>query len=245
MGSGEVSIVVKEFDRFAKSYSKYSIIQKAVAKELISLVDYPYERVVDIGSGSGTLYKELIKRFTPKEFIAIDSSSNMLSLHPKGKNIKLINADFNSKDFETVLSSLEFDAIFSSSALQWADSLDFTLKVISQNSKEAFFAIFTSNTFKTLHKEAKISSPIYSKETLKDSIKRYFTPKKLYAKEYRLYFKNRDEIFEYIKRSGVSGGKKRVSIKELKRLKREYPKSYLEFEVMFVVARSKNSFSKL
>jgi malonyl-CoA O-methyltransferase len=242
---GEVSIVIKEFDRFAKNYSKYNIIQQEVAKELVSLVDISFKSAIDIGAGTGTLYKELIKKFSPKKFIAIDSSSNMLNLHPKKENIKLIKADFNSKEFEKILSSLEFDIAFSSSALQWAVSLDFTFRAISKNSREIFFAIFTSNTFKTLHKEAKTTSPIHSKENLKKSIEKFFNPRKLYIKEYQLFFQNKEEIFEYIKKSGVSGGQKRISIKELRRLKKEYPKNYLEFEVMFVVASSKNSFSKL
>jgi malonyl-CoA O-methyltransferase len=43
-------------------------------------------------------------------------------------------------------------------------------------------------------------------------------------------------MFRYIKKSGVSGGKKRLGYKEMKALMKHYPLDYLEFEVLFVEA---------
>ena len=41
-------------------------------------------------------------------------------------------------------------------------------------------------------------------------------------------------MFKYIKGSGVSGSRKVLDYKQSKRLFREYPLDYLEFEVVFI-----------
>lgn len=43
-------------------------------------------------------------------------------------------------------------------------------------------------------------------------------------------------MFDYIKKSGVSGGEKRLTISQTKKLIKEYHLDYLEFEVLFVIA---------
>jgi len=47
-------------------------------------------------------------------------------------------------------------------------------------------------------------------------------------------------MLRYIKQSGVSGGKKQLSYKEIKRVIKDYPLDYLEFEVLFVKAIPKD-----
>jgi len=39
-------------------------------------------------------------------------------------------------------------------------------------------------------------------------------------------------MFKYIKKSGVSGGEKKLSYKEIKKLINNYPLNYLEFEIL-------------
>jgi malonyl-CoA O-methyltransferase len=46
-------------------------------------------------------------------------------------------------------------------------------------------------------------------------------------------------MLRYIKRSGVSGGKRQLSIKDIKRVVDRYPLNYLEFEVIFIEAKLK------
>jgi len=89
-----------------------------------------------------------------------------------------------------------------------------------------------------------IESPIYSEKELKNILNRYLTIQKIWLKRYKLEFETRRQIFDYIKKSGVSGGKRLLSFSQVKKLLHNYPKNYLEFEVLFVVANSKNLFSK-
>jgi len=170
-------------------------------------------------------------------FIALDSSEKMLEIHPSGPKIEKICADFNKPETFETFSLEEPSLVISSSALQWSSDLDFTLSEISKKSDHAYFTLFTSNTFKTLHQTAGITSPIYSQSLLKSTIERYYDAA-FELKEYRLYFENVRTMFNYIKKSGVSGGEKQLSYKQTKYLMKNYPLDYLEFEVLFVKGRT-------
>ena len=52
--------------------------------------------------------------------------------------------------------------------------------------------------------------------------------------QYKLNFTSVHEMLRYIKRSGVSGGVKQLSYKQIKNLIANYPLDYLEFEVVFI-----------
>jgi len=228
--------IVREFSRFAHEYSDHSLVQSQVAQELSSsLPSHKIGSIIDIGSGNGQLYKHLEKQgIEYDKFIALDASRSMLELHPSGKNIQKICADFNHiPDLQQLSKS---DILISSSALQWSSNLDATIKQLSTMADRFYLAIFTSNTFAQIHDFANIKSPIYDSNYLKNTITRYLDLE-IYLKQYKIDFPNKKEMFSYIKKSGISGGKKRLSHKESKRLLRDYPHNFLEFEVLFAVSK--------
>ena len=230
---------MKEFSRFAYAYNRYNSIQKQVAQTLAKRVaPRAYDTIIDIGCGSGALYHQLQKEHVSmKSFIALDSSEEMLKIHPESAKIIKYCKNFDADDaFEAIPSSLD-TLVLSSSALQWSQDLDKLFYKLSQLGQSAYFAIFTANTFKTLHETAKIKSPIYTVETLQNTIVKYYETN-FELKQYRLYFDTKKEMFTYIKKSGVSGGKRQLSYLQIKRLMENYPLDYLEFEVLFVSATS-------
>ncbi len=113
--------------------------------------------------------------------------------------------------------------------------MDLTFSRLSNKASKGYFAIFTSSTFKTLHKVAEIKSPIYSETELKETISRYYNAT-FETRNYSLHFDSVRDMFRYIKKSGVSGGEKKLSYKQMKYLMKVYPLDYLEFEVLFVKA---------
>jgi len=139
--------VAQEFSRFANDYSQYNIIQREVAKKLLSLLpNKKYKTILDIGCGSGEIYRNLIANDIDfEEFTGVDISKEMLSLHPRAEHITLVEDDFNGKDRFRSLMSNRYDLVLSSSAIQWSSDLDATLESISLLSLEFYFAIFTSN----------------------------------------------------------------------------------------------------
>jgi malonyl-CoA O-methyltransferase len=225
--------VVQEFSRFANQYDSYNSVQSQVATKLVSMIEQKkYNSVIDIGCGSGLIYKNMINSISFREFIALDFSMEMLDIHPYTKNIKKIHFDFNKQENFKQLG--RYDIVVSSSALQWSRDLDTTLQGISNLSTKCYLSIFTSNTFSTLHKVANIKSPIYSEEYIKNSIKKYFDCS-FETIKYHITFSSVHQMFQYIKRSGVSGGDRQLSYSKTKELIKNYPLNYLEFEVLFIV----------
>ena len=235
-----MSKVVDEFSRFANQYEQYNIIQSKVVNNLVSFISkIDYKNIVDLGCGSGAVYKNLKQQnIIYDKFIALDSSEEMLSLHGEDTKVEKICVDFNKVDTYRELNMKKEDTIFiSSSALQWSEDLDMVFSNIASNSHKAYLAIFTSGTFATLHATANIDSPIYSKNELIETIDKYFNAE-YKVESYRLQFESVLDMFRYIKKSGVSGGMKQLSYKQVKRLMNDYPLNYLEFEVLFVEASS-------
>jgi len=209
---------IKYFDKFAYTYGKYNVIQKKIIKKYIS---FTKSRVVDLGCGSEGLCK--YKNFD--FYLGIDLSENMLKLNP----CNTLKLNFNTKKCFEVIKKYDFEQIVSFSALQWSKNLQFVFEEIKNLNKEYLLAIFTSNTFKTLHQFLEIKSPIYSKEEIIKSAK--ILKPTIEVLHYEMKFKKPQQIFEYIKFSGVSGGVK-APIFKIKQFIKKFPLNYLEFEVV-------------
>jgi len=235
-----MSNVIEEFSRFAHQYNKHNMIQAEVAKTLVSKLPLQtYSTILDLGCGSGEVFKNLEKQHISFDaFSAFDSAQNMLDIHPEVKNITKVCADFNDRRFLKTLPIDNYDLLLSSSAIQWSKDLNFTLNTIASLSKTAYLAIFTSGTFKTLHQTANIESPIYSAEELQKSILQHYDEVTFELHTYTLHFDSVRDMFSYIKKSGVSSGEKKLSYKQTKTLMKMYPLDHLEFEVLFVEAKN-------
>ena len=227
--------VVSAFSRFAHEYNKYNIIQKNVAKKLCMFLDKKsYGKILDLGSGDGAVYANLrSKDIGFSNFVALDFSKEMLALHQEDTLVKKVCLNFNDESLETHFQKNEFNMIISSSALQWSTNLTYLLRQLASLGDEFIFSFFTANTFRTLHNTIDINSPILSKEEILTSLDEVFEYE-YEVLEYQLDFDSVHDMLRYIKRSGVSGGVKQLSYKEVKSLMLEYPLKYLEFEVIFV-----------
>ena len=212
----------KNFEKFAHKYFEYNVIQKKIIKHYLPLLK---SKVIDLGCGSEGLCK--YKKFD--FYLGVDASENMLKLNP----CNTIKLDFNTKECFEKIKKYNFEQIVSFSALQWAKDLDFVFREIKNLKKDYLLAIFTSNTFKSLHKKLHIKSPIYSKEQILKASE-ILNPK-IEILNYKMIFYSPKEMFDYIKFSGVSGNV-RCNIGLLKKFFREFPINFLEFEV--IVLRS-------
>lgn len=220
-----------EFSKFASEYERYSAIQEQVADELIGMVQGEPKRILDLGCGRGALAKRIT--WNIDSFVGVDFAKKMLELHPKAANIECIYGDFNDDALFEHLFMYEFDYILSASALQWAQDIEKIFNHIKRFDTPFALAIFTANTFKTLHATAGIASPLHTKEELllhADNILDCHH----HLRRYTLSFENTYEMLRYIKRSGVSGHRSLLGYKETKSLIKNYPLSYLEFEVLFL-----------
>ncbi len=221
-----------EFSRYADHYGDYNIIQKQVAAKLVDdLNGEQPARILDLGCGNGALFDAL--PYEPAHFLGVDFAPRMLELHPKSSYIECIYGDFNDPNLFDHLHLLQFDRIFSASALQWSADMERVFSSISLLHTPVSLAIFTANTFATLFKTAGLPPLLRSDDEVADLAKKYFGTN-VQTVQYKLVFDSVREMFRYIKRSGVSGGRNALNYKQMKALMKSYPLDYLEFEVLFI-----------
>ena len=223
--------ISSEFSKYASHYGSYNIIQNKVVEKLVSHIKGEPKKILDLGCGRGAVCSTVSWKY--EAFIGVDFAPGMLELHPASKNIECFNGDFNDKRLFEKLRENKYDYIVSASALQWADDLESVFKNIKKLNAPVALAIFTSNTFKTLNATASLESILRSAEEIDTLQKKYFTTA-FEVVNYRLEFESTREMFRYIKQSGVSGSRKVLDYKQTKKLMRDYPINYLEFEVAFI-----------
>ena len=235
--------IAREFSRFAESYAKYNSVQRSIAATLVSMIDRSDIRatIADIGCGRGEIYDRLVERgYSFDRFIAFDLSGKMLRLHPDNEAVVKICGDFDDSSALLALSrDYEVTTTISSSALQWSSKPFTLMENLSLVAPRAYFAIFTSGTFSTLHESAGVSSPIHDISTMTEAVESSFRLEKMEISRFELEFEKREDIFRYIKKSGVSGARGELGYREIKRVIQSYPVNYLEFEVLFCKASSK------
>ncbi len=226
--------ISSEFSKHALSYDTYNVIQNKVIDKLLLHVENKPQNILDLGCGNGSLCKKIDWKY--KHFTGVDFASGMLELHPKSQKIECIYGNFNDNTLFENLSTYDYDFIFSASALQWADDLDKVFANIKKFNAPIALAIFTSNTFKVLNKTASVKSLLRTSDEVKKLQEKYFDVN-FEVVNYKLEFESTRDMFKYIKKSGVSGARKVLSYKQSKKLLKEYPLSYLEFEVAFVYTK--------
>jgi len=227
--------IKNQFNTYAKDYDKHNIIQKIIAKSLLKDVINKPKNILELGCGSGQIFKNI--SWDINSYEAVDLAPKMCELHPRKKNINISCFDFDSKEFKEHFKNSYCDAIISSSALQWSKDLDTLLKFLSTLSNYFYASAFTSNTFKSMQNISKQKSPILSKNELKESFSKYFEVS-FEEHSYNLHFESKKEMFGYLKKSGVNV-KSELDFASARYLYENYKQDFLEFEVLFVKAKSK------
>lgn len=223
--------ISSEFSKYAREYNTYNIIQKKVIDKLLSKLTTHPKNILDLGCGNGALLEAIDWEY--KYFVGLDFAPGMLELHPKSEKIECIYGDFHDKELFKNLDSYRFEHIFSASALQWASNLDKVFLNIKSLNIPISLAIFTSGTFKTLNETAKLEPLLKDALSIEKLAEKYFDAD-FEVIQYKLEFDSVREMFRYIKKSGVSARRKVLNYKQTKKLMKEYPLTYLEFEVVFI-----------
>ena len=224
-----------QFSKYAKEYKSHNIIQQICAKSLVRELKEQPKRILELGCGSGQVFNHI--NWDVDFYKAIDFSSSMCELHPKGENIEVKCFDFDTQEFLEEIKNDKFDIVLSSSALQWSKDLSKIIQHLSYITDEINAVLFTSNTFKTIQNITQSTSPILDEESIKKAFSKYFDCE-FETIMYKLEFDKKKDLFDYIKKSGVSGSAS-LDFKDAKKLYKEYTLNYLEFEVIFVKTISK------
>lgn len=118
--------IEKNFSRCAKYYDSYSEIQQRLASKLIAnMGTREFEKILDIGCGTGNYTRLLRNRFPSSTVKALDMSPEMLDVAKRKLQNEQI--EFIVADAETTVINEHFDLITSNACFQWLDSFELTL----------------------------------------------------------------------------------------------------------------------
>ena len=116
----------QHFERAAHRYDAAAVLQEEVAKRLMARLDYikvQPKRTLDVGSGTGFLSKDLLKRYPKAEVIALDIAFNMTKICKKQggwlRKPKPVCADAEQLPFQAD----SIDLLVSNFMLQWSNDL--------------------------------------------------------------------------------------------------------------------------
>ena len=222
--------IEEEFSKNAHSYREYSSIQKKVVQALLENITTKPKRILEMGSGTGEVFTQ--SNWQIEQFTATDISKKMCEVHPKGKHVTIKEISFDSEYFFTALNEHKYDFLISSSALHWSEDLDALFKQVSATKLPFAFSLFTSGTFLSFLSNLEVTSYLKSKEELIQLFEKHFVGS-YNVEQYTLSFTSARALLQYIKKTGVSINKEKVSVGKLKNWIDSKPSLELEFEVLF------------
>ena len=115
------------FERAANSYDGAAVLQREIAKRMGDRLDYIKQqpkRVLDVGSGTGFITKDLLKRFPKADVIALDIAHSMASKSmEQGSWLRKPKAICADAEY-LPLKEDSIDFVISSLMLQWSNDLN-------------------------------------------------------------------------------------------------------------------------
>ena len=209
-------LVKHNFSKYARYYDRYSTIQNLSASKLISKVEGDFfDRILDIGCGTGNYTKLLREKFPKARIKAIDISSEMIEVAKEklhGQDIEFII-----DDAETIDPQGQFDLISSNASFQWFENLECALSRYAAFLKKGgviLFSIFGPATFHELDKALKElsgkktsinSCNFCDKPEMEKILKRILKNTDVERKIYRQNYNSLTELLKNIKYTGTRG----------------------------------------
>ena len=227
-------IINYNFSSKASEYNLSANIQKKVAKKLCKLFVENYTpnnnqkiRILDLGSGTSFVAKNLLKKIDNCEIYELDLSLEMLNNFKKNpKKIIKICADIESLPF----AESSFDAIISSFSMQWIEDFENLFDVLKKLLKPRAilaFSIPDNQSFQELKNSPFLINKMPDKQELfnilesRQFIKKSFINEKIYEK-----FLNLVQALKSFKKIGVNYYLPNNNKKSFQELKTFYLKNF-------------------
>lgn len=137
----------RAFNAAVASYDANAVLQQEVGERLIERLDLMRLEprwILDIGAGTGTTTRRLMKRYPRARFAALDLAPDRLRQArrraPLMQRLRCVGADAEALPFDRA----RFDLVFSNLAFQWVDDLDRVLREVQRVLRPSGVLLFTS-----------------------------------------------------------------------------------------------------
>ena len=144
--------IKKSFNKGAKNYEEYNILQKNISKKLINFyfktnklnehISLEKKYGLDIGCGNGLMSYQFLNFEDFERLHLIDISKNMIFSAKRKINLK--NITFEISDFEAFSEFKNFNLIFSNMSLHWSLKFNtFFLRLVKSMNVNSIFIFST------------------------------------------------------------------------------------------------------
>ena len=247
------NIIKKKFIDSIKTYDENATVQKKMAKELIDFVTNDsgtkFNHILEIGSGTGLLTKEIVDNIDFKKLITNDLSSDYKSI------IRGIVSNLNI-DYKFIEGDAEFsidfpennDLVISNATFQWFNNLnEFVIKsnkLLNKNGILAF-TTFGKNNFNEISSISNAGLDYISLEKILENTQNSFELIHTHTYEEKIFFKTPIDVLKHIKKTGVNATGSKNILKP-KEFSVNYIKKYsqkegvhLTYNPLFVILKKK------
>jgi len=233
------NLVKSKFFKSLATYDNNALVQAKMAEKLVSLIKKKdFENIIEIGSYTGLLTKNIIRNFNFSSYLAldiIDSFDCIKNLSPKIRFLK--------KDIEDFIPKEKFDLIISNASLQWCNDFEKTvskLKSMSKTNSLIAFSIFDKDNLFEIKDVFKIGLDYKSKEELKEIfLDSGFRNFKIFSEHQVLKFASPKEVLKHLKLTGVNSlSQKKMSYREIKEKLDLLDKKYgnkITYSILYII----------
>ena len=208
-------VIERNFSRYAHNYDSYATVQRSVASALLQeLKNESFQRILELGCGTGAFTSLLKTRFPEASIIAVDFSAAMIAVAKE----KLADSEVEFIVCDAELLNLEgpFDLISSNACFQWFEDPERAIlrykKMLSPEGKICF-SIFGPRTFNELntilnscfHNISISVDGFIHAEKIKEIMQGYFTAVQVKDLHFSEEFLSLKDLLYKIKYTGTRG----------------------------------------
>lgn len=237
--------IKKQFEKSMQDYDQNATVQMLMAMKMVfelTKISKTFENVLELGSGTGVLTKQLARELNFKNYFAND-------LVEKSKNYvqKFIpQSTFYCGNALKIKPTKKADLIVSNAMFQWFPSLEKAIQTIKSNLKNEgilAFSTFSPNNFKEITDLTGLSLQYRTQEEI-EKILKVEGFKILYSEQFseELKFKTPLELLAHMKKTGVNSlSEKTWTITKVKefcdKYTKKYPNAKLTYSPIIIIAQ--------
>lgn len=246
-------LVKKRFEKSIETYAQNAVVQKQMAKNLVSnlvqLKGNRFDKALEIGCGAGLLTENILGKLSSSQLFVNDITD------AAQEKIKELSSDlkFIQGDCELIELPQELDLVISNSTFQWISNLDLLLDKISHNLNPNGIIAFTTFGEKNLHQIKNItgnSLNYYEQKEIEHRLCKNFDMIYSSSEIIHLEFDSANDILKHLKLSGVNAVESTGWTKQdLRNFRGQYIENYknargkliLTYHPMYFIAQQKST----
>lgn len=239
--------VKKHFEKSLDKYDENAIVQKFIAEKLVqetALIRKDFDNILELGSGTGLLTKEVTKSLKFTSYTVNDLSEKS----KKYIDRILKNYTFISGDAQKINPKKNYDLIISNAVFQWFSNLDEVLnkyKNMLNKGGILAFTTFLPDNFSELKEITGLSLMYKSKNEIEEILNKNYEIIKLKELKQTLEFNSPLELLYHMKNTGVNSlNSKPWTFADVKEFCQKYSKIYhkttLTYSSILLIARKLN-----